>query len=118
MRKEKAKSVILKYVIKEGRKMTRQVTLSVNDQPIALDYFVQNFIDHTICGILTSLEGAGEMHDVEVSVEGDNLTINLNNTLLPTNFFVTKIIRNTIVGMVSSLKGVGEIDKVNIIIKR
>jgi hypothetical protein len=98
--------------------MTRQVTLLVNDQPIALDYFVQSFIDHTICGILASLEGTGEMHDVEVSVEGDNLIINLNNALIPTNPFVTKIIRNTIVGMVSSLKGVGEIDKVSIIIKR
>ena len=98
--------------------MTRQVTLLVNDQPIALDYFIQSFIDHTICGILASLEGTGEMQDVEVSVEGDNLTINLNNAAIPTNPFVTKIIRNTIVGMVSPLKGVGEIDKVSIIIKR
>jgi len=98
--------------------MTRQVTLLVNDQPIALDYFIQSFIDHTICGILASLEDTAEMHDVEVSVEGDNLTINLNNALIPTNLFVTKIIRNTIVGMVSPLKGVGEIDKVSIIIKR
>ncbi|RLC60956.1 MAG: hypothetical protein DRI01_09305 [Chloroflexi bacterium] len=98
--------------------MTRQVTLLVNDQPITLDYFVQSFIDHTICGILASLEGTEEVHDVEVSIKGDNLTINLNNASLPTNPFVSKIIRNTIVGMVSSLKGVSEIDRVNIIIKR
>jgi len=98
--------------------MTRQISLSVNDQPIELDYFVQSFTDHTIYGILASLEGTGEIHEVEISIEGDNLTINLNNTLLPTNPFVTKIIRNTIVGMVSSLKGVGEIDRVSIIIKR
>ena len=98
--------------------MTSQVTLLVNDQPIALDYFVQSFIDHTICGILASLEGTGEMHDVEVSVEGDNLTINLDSTLLSTNPFVTKVVRNTILGMVSSLKGVGEINRVNIVIKR
>ena len=97
--------------------MTRQVTLLVNDKPIALDYFVQSFIDHTIKGVLTSLEGTGEMQDIEVSVEGDNLAINLNNAVIPTNPFVTKIIRNVIVGMVSSLKGVGEIDKVNIVIK-
>jgi len=98
--------------------MTRQISLLVNDQPIGLDYFVQGFIDHTICGILASLEGTGEIDSVEVSIEGDNLTINLNNALLPTNPFVSKIVRNTIVGMVSSLKGVGEIDRVNIIIKR
>jgi len=98
--------------------MTKQVTLVVNDQPISLDYFVQSFIDHTIYGILASLESTGEIRDVEVSMEGDNLTINLNNALLPTNPFVSKIVRNTIVGMVSSLKGVGEIGRVNITIKR
>ncbi len=98
--------------------MTRQVILLVNDQPIELDYFVQNFIDHTIYGILASLEGTGEIHEVEISIGGDNLTINLNNTLLPTNPFVSKIIRNTIVGMISSLKGVSDIDRVSITIKR
>jgi len=97
--------------------MTKQVTLLVNDQPIELDYFVQSFIDHTIHGILASLESTGEIRDVEVFVKGDNLTINLNDALLPTNLFVSKIIGNTIVGMVSSLKGVSEIDRVSITIK-
>lgn len=98
--------------------MTREVNLLVNDQPIALDYFVQGFIDHTTGGMLAGLEGVGEIENVEVSIEGAKLTINLNNSQLPINPFVTKIIGNTIKGMVSSLKGVGEINKVNITIKR
>jgi hypothetical protein len=98
--------------------MTRQVSLLVNDQPIELDYFVQNFIDHTIGGILAGLEGVGEIRSVAISIEGDKVTINLNNAVLPINPFVSKIIRNTTVGMVSSLKGVGEINRVNITIKR
>ena len=98
--------------------MTRQVSLSVNDQPVELDYFVQGFIDHTISGMLASLEGTGEIEKVKVSIEGDKVAIQLNNALVPANPFVQKITRNTVAGMVSSLKGVGEINKVNISIQR
>ena len=98
--------------------MTRQISLLVNDQPIELDYFVQNFIDHTTGGILAGLEGVGEIKSVCIFIEGDKVTINLNDVVLPINPFVSKIIRNTIVGMVSSLKSVGLINKVNITIKR
>ena len=98
--------------------MTRKVDLLVNDQPIELDYFVQEFIDHTLSGILASLKRTGEIKSVTTSIEGDEVTINLNNTVAPTNPFVSKIIKNTIVGMVSSLKGVSEIEKINITIIR
>ena len=84
---------------------SRQVSLSVNDVPIALDYFVEGFIDHTIGGILSALEGIGEIKTLDISIEADKVTINLNNAVVPINPFVNKIIRNTIVGMVSSLKG-------------
>jgi hypothetical protein len=98
--------------------MTRDVRLSVNDQPIELDYFVQNFIDHTLGGILAGLEGVGEIKSMDISIEGDTVTINLNNALLPINLFVSRIIRNTVAGMVSSLKGVADTNKININIKR
>lgn len=96
---------------------SRQVSLSVNDVPIELDYFVHGFIDHTVGGILAALQGTGEIESLDVSIEGDKVTINLNNALVPINPFVNKIIRNTIVGMVSSLKGVSEINKMNIRIR-
>jgi len=94
--------------------MTRRISLSVNDMPIELDYFVQRFIDHTLSGMVSALEGTGEIESLDVSIEGDRVTINLNNALVPINPFVNKIIRNTTVGMVSSLKGVSEINKINI----
>ena len=97
---------------------TRQVSLSVNDVPIEIDYFVQEFIDHTVGGILAALEGTGEIKRLELSIEGAKVTINLNNALVPINPFVNKIIRNTIAGMVSSLKGVSEINRLNISIRR
>ena len=97
---------------------TRQVSLSVNDVPIEIDYFVQEFIDHTIGGILEALEGTGEIKTMALSINGDKVTINLNNALVPINPFVTKIIRSTVAGMVSSLKGVSEINRLNISIRR
>jgi len=98
--------------------MTRQVSLSVNDVPIELDYFVQGFIVHTIGGMLSALEGVGEIKTLDISIEADKVTISLNNTMVPINPFVNKIVRNTIFGMVSSLKGVSEINRMNISIRR
>ena len=96
--------------------MTRQVSLSVNDAPIPVDYFVAGFIEHTLGGMLAALEGTGEMKTLDIAIEGDKVTINLNNALVPIKVFVHKIIKNTIVGMVSSLKGVSEINQVKITI--
>lgn len=98
--------------------MTKQVSLSVNDVPIELDYFVQGFIGHTMGGILIALEGSGEIKSLDVVIEGDKVRLDLNNAEVPVNPFVTKIIRNTVAGMVSSLKGVREINKINISIRR
>ena len=98
--------------------MTTEISLLVNEVPIALDYFVQGFIDHTIGGILASLEGTGKIENVTLSINGETVEIKLNNAAVPIKPFVCKIISNTVLGMVSSLKGVSEIDKVNISIKR
>ena len=97
---------------------SRQVRLSVNEAPIETDYFVQRFIDHTIGGIIASLEGTGEIKHVDIAIEGDKVTITLNDATVPLNHFTIKIIRNTIIGMVSSLKGVDDTGRLNISIKR
>ena len=98
--------------------MTREVSLSVGGQPIALDYFVQGFIDHTVRGMLSSLEGVGAIQRVELSIEGDDVTVNLNGAHLPTKPFVNRIIGNMVRGMVSPLKGVGETNNVKIVVQR
>ena len=97
---------------------SRQVSLSVNNVPIELDYFAQGFIDHTVGGMLSALEGTGQIETLDISIEAAKVTINLNNAVVPINPFVNKIIRNTIVGMVSSLKGVSEINTLDISIRR
>ena len=97
---------------------SRQVSLSVNDLPIELDYFVQGFIDHVMGGMIAALKDTGEIRSLDVSILGDTVTINLNNATVATNPFVNRVTRNTIVGMVSSLKGVSNIDRVDLSIRR
>jgi hypothetical protein len=96
----------------------RQVTLSINDAPIALNDFVQGYIDNVVRGILASLRGTGEIQSIDLTIEGDQVSVVLNNADLPVKLFVTRIIRNTMKGMVSSLKGVSTIEKIQVIIKK
>ena len=98
--------------------MTGKITLLVNDMPIGLSYFAQEFIEHTVGGMVAPLEGPGEMETLDISIEGDAVKINLNNASVRTNKFVSKVFKNTIVGIVSSLKGVREINKIHLSVKR
>ena len=99
--------------------MSKQVSLSVNDKPINLDYFVHAFIEHTMGGMLASLEGTGEVESLDFSIdEAGQVTINLNNAVVPIKIFVNEIIKSTVTGMLSPLKGVSEVNKVNISIRR
>jgi hypothetical protein len=97
---------------------SRQVSLSINNVSIDLDYFAQGFIDHTIGGILEALEGTGPMTSLELAIDQGKVKIVLNNAPVPLNAFANKIINNTVAGMVSSLKGVSEIKKITIGIKK
>ncbi len=97
--------------------MTKQVSLTVNDVPIAMDYFVEGFVDHTVEGMVNSLEGVPPIETLNVSIDGSAVTIAVNGEELPINQFVNKIVKSTIVGMVSTLKGVGEVKKLKIQVK-
>jgi hypothetical protein len=103
---------------KEGIMTAGQISLSVNDTPIALDNFVQGYIDHVVGGILASLKGTGEIKSVDLTIEGDQVSIVLNNAALPLNPFATRIIYNTLVGMISSLHGVHKIERMQLNIKK
>ncbi|MCF8129032.1 MAG: hypothetical protein K9N10_11000 [Deltaproteobacteria bacterium] len=98
--------------------MTRKITLSVNNAPVEIDYFVEGFIDHTACGMVSSLEGVIEIEDLEISVEEERTGIRLNGAPLPINDFVNDLVRNTLLGMVSTLKGVSHVNQLHLNIQR
>ena len=95
-----------------------QVSLSVNDAPIALDNFVQGYLEHVVGGILASLKGTEVIQRVDLTIEGDQVSIVLNTAALPLNPFASMIIRNTLVGMISTLHGVHTIERIQVSIKR
>ncbi len=86
--------------------MTVQLNLTVNDVQIQTDYFVEGFIDHTVSGMIESLEGTGQIKDLKLTMDGDDVEINLNGAPVPVNAFVVKIFKSTLLGMVAVLKGV------------
>jgi hypothetical protein len=98
--------------------MTKRINLSVMDVPIEMDYFVQRFVDHTVGGIVSSLEGVGDMRDIEVRINGRDVSVSVNATDVPLNEFAAAIVSNTVRGMVSSLKGVESTEKIQIGIQR
>jgi hypothetical protein len=87
--------------------VTRQISLSVNDIPIKLEYFVEGYVDHVIGGIIASLKDTGEIKSLELTIDNQGqVKIDLNGADVPIGYFPVEIIRNTLTGMVSTLKGV------------
>ena len=87
--------------------MARKVSLTVNNNPIKLDAFVEGFVYHVTNGILGSLKDTGPIKKLELDIDNSgDVKINLNGKEVPLTFFPVEIIRNTLAGMVSNLKGV------------
>jgi hypothetical protein len=87
--------------------MAKKTSLTVNDNPIKLDYFVGEFVYHVTGGIIGSLKNTGEIKKLELTVDKEGqVKINLNGKDVPLSYFPVEIIRNTLAGMVRILKGV------------
>jgi hypothetical protein len=87
--------------------VTRKISLSVNNKPIKLDYFVEGYIDHVVGGIIASLKNTGEIKSLELAIDNEGqVKIDLNGADIPLSYFPVEIIRSTITGMTSTLKGV------------
>jgi hypothetical protein len=98
--------------------MTVKLSLTVNDASIETDNFVGGFIDHTTCGMIEALKSTGEVKDLDLVIEGVNVTINLNGVDVPLTAFANRIIQSTIIGMVSTLKGVNNITKLSLVLHK
>ena len=87
--------------------MARKVTLSVNNVPINLDYFVSEYIDCVVGGIVASLHDTGDIDNLELAIDNEGqVSISLNNSEVSLKYFPNDIIKSTVLGMVAPLKGV------------
>ena len=98
--------------------MTVELSLIVDDAHLPTDYFVAEFIDHVVSGMVEALEGTSQAKDLDLTIDGEKVTINLNGSPIPTNTFVRKIVSGTIIGMVRTLKGVDDFAKLRIVIHK
>src|SRR3972149_4401357 len=95
--------------------MAKKVSLSVNDVPIQLIPFVQDYVAGVVRGIVASLRDTGELRDLKLTLDNrGQVAINLNGADVPLKYFPMEIIKSTILGMVSPLKGVGEVERLEI----
>ena len=95
-----------------------KLRLTINDIQIKTDHFVKGFVEHTISGMIESLEGSGEIKDLTLAIDGDAVAIELNGKKLPTNVFASRIIISTVAGLLAPLKGVSDTKKVTVIINK
>jgi len=100
--------------------VTRKISLSVNNKPVKLDYFVEGYVDHIVGGIVASLKDTGEIKSLELTIDNQGqVKIDLNGADVPLSFFPVEIIRSTVTGMVATLKGVDKgIDRLELKISR
>lgn len=100
--------------------MTRRVSLSVNDMSIDIDYFVENYLDHVVGGIISSLKDTGEIQSLDLTIDNEGeVTILLNGADVPLKYFPIEIIKSTVEGIVAPLKGVdGPVNTLKLNIER
>jgi hypothetical protein len=87
--------------------MAKKVSLTVNENPLDLNEFVEAYFYHISGGIVASLKDTGPVKKLKLDVDktGD-VKLDLNGKDIPMNIFVADIVRNTLSGMVANLKGV------------
>jgi hypothetical protein len=94
--------------------MTGNFRLIINNTSIDMHPFLNQFIEHTVIGMLEALKDTGKIKDLDLTVKGENVKINLNGDLVPLNTMTSKLIKSTIMGMVSTLPGVNDIKDLSI----
>jgi hypothetical protein len=99
--------------------MAKKVKLTVNNNPIELDFFVHEYIEKVVGGIVASLNDTGEIENLELTIDNSGqVSIHLNEADVPLKEFPVQIIKSTIDGILVPLRGVeGSINTVEIVIK-
>ena len=91
--------------------------LAVNNVPVELNPFVEEFLARTVAGAVSSLKGTENIRDAELYLGRGGVNLAVNGSRIPLTPFPKEIITATMTGLVSSLKAVGKIDTVKIVLK-
>lgn len=94
-----------------------KATLQVNEKPVELNPFVEEFLARISVGVVTSLKGVDYIRTINIHYEHDDISIEVNGDGLSVTPFPVMIIANTLRGLVSTLKGVDTINELDISVK-
>ncbi|MCX5999037.1 MAG: hypothetical protein NTU41_05435 [Chloroflexi bacterium] len=84
--------------------------LWVNQKPIELNPFVEEFLARTLAGAVSSLKGVKDIRSIDLLLEKGKAKITVNGQDVPVTPFPNDIIRNTLTGLANSLKGVDRVE--------
>ena len=91
--------------------------LKVNNKPVPMNRFVEDFIARTTAGAVASLKGGDDIQNLELHGNKGTIEIKVNSTEIPLTPFPNDLILSTIRGMISSLKDVDGVDKIDIVVE-
>ena len=91
-----------------------EAMLWVNNDPVELNAFVEEFLAKTVIGAASSLKGVKDIQSLELFLERGNVKVIVNGKEVSLTPFPNDIIANTIIGLVSTLRGVGKVEVLKI----
>ena len=94
-----------------------EAKLEVNNAPIDLSPFPEQFLARTLVGAVSSLKETENIENVEIYLKQGEVTLIVNGNKVELMIFPSDLIASVVVGMVSALKGVDKIDNLKISVK-
>ena len=96
--------------------MTAKYTakLSINGADVAVNDFVESYLANIVVGTALSLKGVDYLRNIELKLEGTDISILVNGEDIALTPFPGDLIAGTIKGLVSSLKGVKGISSLHV----
>ena len=91
-----------------------EATLWVNNEPVELNAFVEEFLARIVVGAASSLKGAGGVQNLELYLERGDVSLIVNEEDISLTPFPNDIIAKTLIGLVSTLKGVNKVERLKV----
>lgn len=94
-----------------------EAKLRVNNEPVELNAFVEEFLARTAVGAASSLKGVADVQILQLYLERGDVSVVVNGEDISLTPFPNDIIASTLIGLVSSLKGVSKVESLKVFVK-
>lgn len=88
--------------------------LSVNDNDIDMNEYVEGLVAHITVGIVKSHKGVDNIKTIDINIKKGEVYMMVNDEDIPLTPFPNDIVAGILTGLVSMLKGVDTVDRLKI----